>query len=110
MGSKVIAVLGGTGTGKSKLAIELAKTYNGEVVNCDSMQVCFPSMTSILVPVRSRIPFFWSQAVSAIFKAGYIRVALLRLLPPKAPGTSQQLLLYELCRKVAYTSHVCVHS
>jgi tRNA dimethylallyltransferase len=47
MGSKVIAVLGGTGTGKSKLAIELAKTYNGEVVNCDSMQVCFSATLSI---------------------------------------------------------------
>ncbi len=35
----VIFIIGCTGTGKSKLAIELARKWNGEVVNADSMQV-----------------------------------------------------------------------
>lgn len=35
----IIVVLGATGTGKSKLAIELALKYKGEVINADSMQV-----------------------------------------------------------------------
>lgn len=37
--SRVIAVVGATGTGKSDLALELALRHNGEVVNADSMQV-----------------------------------------------------------------------
>ncbi|GFT78741.1 tRNA dimethylallyltransferase [Nephila pilipes] len=37
--SPIVAVLGCTGTGKSKLAIELAKKFNGEIISADSMQV-----------------------------------------------------------------------
>lgn len=33
----VIYVLGTTGVGKSKIAIEIAKIFNGEIVNADSM-------------------------------------------------------------------------
>lgn len=36
---RVIAVLGPTGVGKSKLALELAERFNGEIISCDSMQV-----------------------------------------------------------------------
>ena len=36
---KIIAVCGTTGSGKSALAVELAKRYNGEIVSCDSMQI-----------------------------------------------------------------------
>ena len=36
----LVAVLGCTGTGKSKLGIELAKRFGGEVISADSMQVC----------------------------------------------------------------------
>lgn len=36
---KVIVVAGTTGVGKSQLSIQLAKKYNGEVINSDSMQV-----------------------------------------------------------------------
>lgn len=32
-------VLGPTGVGKSAVAIKLAKEFNGEIINCDSMQV-----------------------------------------------------------------------
>lgn len=36
---KVIAVVGPTASGKSGLAIELAKEFNGEIINADSRQV-----------------------------------------------------------------------
>lgn len=37
--TKVLAVVGPTASGKTALAIELAKRFNGEVVSCDSMQI-----------------------------------------------------------------------
>lgn len=36
---KIITVIGATGTGKSKLAVDLALALNGEVINADAMQV-----------------------------------------------------------------------
>jgi len=36
---KLIAVVGPTASGKTALAIEIAKRVNGEVVSCDSMQI-----------------------------------------------------------------------
>lgn len=36
---KVISIIGTTGVGKSQLSIELAKAFNGEVINADSMQM-----------------------------------------------------------------------
>ena len=39
MKPKVIAVVGPTASGKSALAIELAKRFNGEIICCDSMQI-----------------------------------------------------------------------
>jgi tRNA dimethylallyltransferase len=39
MGSHVIAVVGATATGKSRLAIDLARVLGGEIVNADSMQL-----------------------------------------------------------------------
>jgi tRNA dimethylallyltransferase len=36
---RVVIILGPTGTGKSKLAIELAEEFGGEIINADSMQV-----------------------------------------------------------------------
>jgi len=39
MGTHVIAVVGATATGKSRLAIALARALGGEVVNADSMQL-----------------------------------------------------------------------
>ncbi|MGN0487742.1 MAG: tRNA (adenosine(37)-N6)-dimethylallyltransferase MiaA [Ruminococcus sp.] len=35
----VLAVVGPTASGKTKLAVELAKRYNGEIVSADSMQI-----------------------------------------------------------------------
>lgn len=36
---KIIAIVGPTAVGKTALAIELARKYNGEIISCDSMQV-----------------------------------------------------------------------
>ena len=36
---RIIAVVGPTASGKSALALELAKRYGGEIVSCDSMQI-----------------------------------------------------------------------
>ena len=35
----IIAVVGPTGVGKTKLSVELAKKYNAEIISCDSMQI-----------------------------------------------------------------------
>src|SRR5689334_6135942 len=35
----MVALAGPTGSGKSGLALALAEEFNGEVVNCDSLQV-----------------------------------------------------------------------
>lgn len=35
----IIVIIGPTGVGKTKLSIELAKRYNAEIINADSMQV-----------------------------------------------------------------------
>lgn len=37
----LIVIIGATGCGKTKLSIELAQKYNGEVINADAMQVRF---------------------------------------------------------------------
>ncbi|KAF2867726.1 tRNA isopentenyltransferas-like protein [Massariosphaeria phaeospora] len=35
----LVAIIGATGTGKSDLAVELARRYNGEIINGDAMQL-----------------------------------------------------------------------
>ena len=39
MSKKIILLAGPTASGKSKLAIQLAKKLNGEILNADSMQI-----------------------------------------------------------------------
>jgi tRNA dimethylallyltransferase len=39
LSSEVIAIVGPTASGKSTLAIEIALTLDGEIINCDSVQV-----------------------------------------------------------------------
>ena len=39
MSKKIILLAGPTASGKSKLAIEIAKKIEGEIINADSMQV-----------------------------------------------------------------------
>ncbi|RHY45326.1 hypothetical protein DYB34_008046 [Aphanomyces astaci] len=36
---KILVVVGTTGAGKTKLSVELAKAFNGEIVNSDAMQI-----------------------------------------------------------------------
>ena len=36
---KVILLAGPTASGKSRLAVKLAKYFNGEIINADSMQI-----------------------------------------------------------------------
>lgn len=38
LNSNIIAIVGPTGVGKTKLSVELAKKLNGEIINADSMQ------------------------------------------------------------------------
>ena len=35
----LVAILGATGSGKSSLALDLAQEFDGEIVNCDSLQI-----------------------------------------------------------------------
>lgn len=37
----LVVILGATGTGKTKLSLELAKKFGGEIIGADSMQVKF---------------------------------------------------------------------
>ena len=37
--NKVVIITGFTGSGKSGLAVDIAKRYNGEVISCDSVQI-----------------------------------------------------------------------
>ena len=39
MPKKILTVVGPTASGKTRLAIELARRWNGEIVSCDSMQI-----------------------------------------------------------------------
>ena len=39
MSKKIILLAGPTASGKSKLAIQLTKKLNGEIINADSMQI-----------------------------------------------------------------------
>lgn len=39
MKTRILAVVGPTASGKSALAIELAKRFDGEIICCDSMQI-----------------------------------------------------------------------
>ena len=39
MSKKIILLFGPTASGKSRLALDIAKEYNGEIVNADSMQI-----------------------------------------------------------------------
>jgi tRNA dimethylallyltransferase len=38
-GKSIVAIVGTTGAGKSRLAVDIARLFNGEVINADAMQV-----------------------------------------------------------------------
>ena len=97
----LVAVVGPTGSGKSELALRLAEKLNGEIVNCDSLQVYrhFDIGTAKLsVAERRGIPHHLIDVVdpSDLFTAGeYSRcarqaiadIAARRRLPIVAGGT-----------------------
>ena len=37
--AKIVIITGFTGSGKSGLAVDIAKKYNGEIISCDSVQI-----------------------------------------------------------------------
>ena len=43
----LLVILGSTGTGKSRLGIELARRFQGEIISADSMQVSSTFSTKI---------------------------------------------------------------
>jgi tRNA dimethylallyltransferase len=77
----LVAVVGPTGSGKSHLALEIATEWNGEIINCDSLQVYrhFDIGTAKLpVAARRGIPHHLMDMVNpdALFSAGaYARLA-----------------------------------
>lgn len=52
----LVAVVGPTASGKSGLALHLAERFNGEIVNCDSLQIyrCFDIGTAKTPPAERR--------------------------------------------------------
>ncbi|TLD31452.1 hypothetical protein PspLS_02506 [Pyricularia sp. CBS 133598] len=52
----LVVVMGSTGTGKSDLAVEIARRYNGEVINADAMQMYkgLPIITNKITPEEQR--------------------------------------------------------
>lgn len=50
----VLFILGCTGSGKSKLALDLAKACNGEIVNADSMQIYYGNGDGIMTAKPSK--------------------------------------------------------
>jgi tRNA dimethylallyltransferase len=71
----LVAIVGPTGSGKSELALRLARHFNGEVVNCDSVQVYrFFNIGAAKLPEESRggIPHHLIDAANPdeIFTAG----------------------------------------
>ncbi|HOX54334.1 MAG: tRNA (adenosine(37)-N6)-dimethylallyltransferase MiaA [Candidatus Omnitrophica bacterium] len=64
---KIIFLVGPTAVGKSKIALELAKIINGEIISCDSMQVYKElNIISDKIPksIRKRIPHHLVDIVS----------------------------------------------
>jgi tRNA dimethylallyltransferase len=80
-GRALVAVTGPTGSGKSALALHLAEKFNGEVVNCDSLQVFrYFNIGTAKLPVEERrgIPHHLIDIVDPdqLFTAGdYSRLA-----------------------------------
>jgi uridine kinase len=66
----LVVVLGATGSGKSKLALEICRLFNGEIISADSMQVVYSQLKfNVVLPVQFKS------------KSGITGVLLLLLLP-----------------------------
>ncbi len=51
----VLAVVGPTASGKTKLAVELAKKFNGEIVSADSMQIYMDMQIATAKPTKAEM-------------------------------------------------------
>ena len=49
---RILAVVGSTASGKTSLAVELARQLDGEIVSCDSMQI-YRGMNIVKGPRRN---------------------------------------------------------
>ncbi|KAL1963174.1 hypothetical protein VTN77DRAFT_8607 [Rasamsonia byssochlamydoides] len=82
----LITIVGATGTGKSKLAVDLATRFNGEIINGDAMQMYrgLPIITNkIPVEERNGIPHHLIDCVSLEeepWRVGLFRKESLRLI------------------------------
>ncbi len=75
MSKKIILLAGPTSSGKSKLAISLAKKFNGEIINADSMQVykeftVLSSRPSLLEMKKAKHHLYGIVSVKKNFSAG----------------------------------------
>ena len=75
MSKKIILLAGPTASGKSKLAIHLAKKLNGEIINADSMQIykeftILSSRTNKSELKKAKHHLYGSISVKKYFSAG----------------------------------------
>jgi len=79
--NKIILIAGPTASGKSKLAIKLAKFLNGEIINADSMQIykevsILTSKPSLLDTKKIKHHLYGFNSVNFFFSTGHwIRLA-----------------------------------
>ncbi|KAF3403463.1 tRNA dimethylallyltransferase [Penicillium rolfsii] len=82
----LIAVVGATGTGKSKLAVDLAARFNGEIINGDAMQMYrgLPIITNqIPLAERKNIPHHLLSCVdleAEVWRISHFKKEALRLI------------------------------
>ncbi|MDO8497615.1 MAG: tRNA (adenosine(37)-N6)-dimethylallyltransferase MiaA [bacterium] len=69
---KITVITGQTATGKTKLALELATKYNGELINCDSRQI-YTSLNIITGKDISPTSTFHSIHSIGNFELGYYK-------------------------------------
>ncbi|NBK98148.1 MAG: tRNA (adenosine(37)-N6)-dimethylallyltransferase MiaA [Clostridia bacterium] len=79
----VIAVVGPTASGKTALAVELAKIYDAEVVSCDSMQVYEGMDIATAKPSADEIQGVPHHLISAISRDCNFSVAMYKELASK---------------------------
>ena len=65
MSKKIILLFGPTASGKSKLAVDIAEEFNGEIINADSMQVYKEIKILSARPDKSKIKHHFYGFISA---------------------------------------------
>lgn len=72
---RIIAVVGPTASGKTSLAIELCKIFNGEVVSCDSMQIYKEMQIATATPTEEEMCGIKHHLISFVSPAEEFSVA-----------------------------------